>query len=93
MDLFKKVKAALRVTTDDEGINEEIKTLMNAGIRDLSTTGIKNESDTLFEVAVITYCKANFAFDNPEAERLLDSYESMKRKMMNTKEYISEGQE
>ena len=87
MDLFQKVKAALRLTTDDEGINEEVQTLIAAAKADLLSTGIKLEGDPLFELAVMIYCKANFGFDNPEAERFSEAYESIKHKMMNTAEY------
>lgn len=87
MDLLQKVKAALRLTTDDEGINEEVQTLIAAAKADLLSTGIGLENDPLFELAVMIYCKANFGFDNPEAERFFDAYESIKHKMMNTAEY------
>lgn len=87
MDLFQKVKAAIRLTTDDEGINEEVQTLIWAAKADLLSTGISLEDDPLFELAVMTYCKANFGFDNPEAERFFAAYESIKHKMMNTAEY------
>lgn len=87
MDLFYKVKAALRVSTDDEGISEEIKSLIDSGKRDLITTGITNVKDPLFEMAIIIYCKGHFGFDNPEAQRFIESYESIKQKMMDTEEY------
>lgn len=87
MDLLQKAKAALRLSTDDEGINEEVQTLIAAAKADLLSTGIRMEGDPLFELAVMIYCKANFGFDNPEAERFLDAYESIKHKMMNTAEY------
>lgn len=87
MELLDKVKAALRVSTEDDGINEEIKSLISAAKADLLTTGIHLEEDPLFELAVMVYCKGNFGFDNPEAPRFLEIYESMKHKMMGTKEY------
>lgn len=87
MDLLQKAKAALRLSTDDEGINEEVQTLIAAAKADLLSTGIRMESDPLFELAVMIYCKANFGFDNPEAERFSEAYESIKHKMMNTAEY------
>lgn len=82
-----KVKAALRVSTEDDGINEEIKTLISSAKADLLTTGIHLDTDPFFELAIVVYCKANFGFDNPEAPRFLEIYESMKHKMMGTKEY------
>lgn len=90
MELFEKVKATLRLSTDDQGINEEVKALMAAAIADLKTTGIHLESDPLFELAVMTYCKGNFGFDNPESPKFLETYESIKQKMMNTREYRDE---
>ena len=90
MNLFTKVKAILRVTTEDPGILAEIEALIEAAKQDLITTGIHNTADPLFELAIMTYCKGHFAFDNPEADRFLRSYESIKQKMMNTKEYRNE---
>lgn len=88
MELKNRVIAALRLSTTDEGILSEVDTLIAAAVNDLRSTGITNEADPLFELAVITYAKANFGFDNPEAERLNMSYEFMKQKMMSTREYI-----
>ena len=87
MDLLDKVKAILRISTDDQGITEEIKALIAAAKAYVLSTGIDLETEPLFELAVMTYCKGNFGFDNPEAPRFLESYESIKQKMMNAKEY------
>lgn len=93
MDLTSAVMAALRITTNDAGIAEEVKTLIRAAESDLTSTGIKKPEDetaddaALFRQAVIVYCKANFGLDNPEAERFTQSYELMKWKLMNTKEF------
>lgn len=87
MELLERVRAALRVSTDDEGINEEIKALILAAEADLQTTGIHLTGDPLYELTLTVYCKAHFGFDNPEASRFQEVYESLKHKMMNTKEY------
>ena len=40
------------------------------------------DGDALIERAVITYCKAHFGYDNPEAERFEESYIKMKQHLM-----------
>lgn len=86
-ELKQKVIAALRITTNDPGILSEVDLLMQAAAEDLRTTGIQNDKDPLFAQAVVTYCKANFGFDNPDGARFSESYQMLKQKMANTEEY------
>lgn len=86
--IISKVKTALRIRSKDEGLNEEVADLVDAAILDLASSGIKEDLENkLFVQAVIVYCKAQFGFDNPDSERLNDSYISMKHKMMNMEAY------
>lgn len=84
MTLLDDVKIALRVSSDF--YNTEINDLIDAGKSDLRLAGISftdetdaKPLDSIVKRAVITYCKANFGYDNPEAERFLDSYVMLKQ--------------
>jgi len=77
--LFDEVKLALRIK--NTAYNEEIQTLIDACKLDLALAGIINideENDALIKRAIITYCKANFGWDNSEAERLQQAYNMLK---------------
>jgi hypothetical protein len=41
----------------------------------------------LIKQAIITYCKANFGWDNPDAERFRQSYESLRNHLALTRNY------
>jgi len=76
--MLEKVKPALRVTNNY--LNPEIQGLIDAAMLDLEITGVNTASgDAIIERAVITYCKANFGYDNPEAERFERSYVLLKQ--------------
>lgn len=84
MPLLDDVKKALRVssaTYDDEVID-----LINAGKSDLRLAGIYFVDETeelpldpLVKRAVVTYCKANFGYENTDADRFRDSYVMIKQ--------------
>lgn len=96
MEILDAVMAALRSTSNDEGLIEEASTYVDAAILDLRSTGIRIPEDlnskeaALVKQAIIVYCKANFGYDNPEATRFNESYQFMKHKLMNTKEFRNE---
>jgi uncharacterized phage protein (predicted DNA packaging) len=79
------VKLALRVTTNM--FDGEIQDLIDAARLELVQSGISSEKaedetegiDPLIKRAITIYCKANFGFDNPDAERLQQSYEMIKQ--------------
>lgn len=79
MGLYELVKASLRVTTDDSGIEFEIKQLISSAKEDMITAGVKteiahDEDNELVKVAIIFYCKSTFGFDNPDAGRFKNLY-------------------
>lgn len=79
--MLEKVKLALRVSSVYP--EDEIVGLIDAAKLDLKMGGIKIiDGDALIERAVITYCKAHFGYDNPEAERFEESYIKMKQHLM-----------
>lgn len=88
MALIDDIKKQLRITTDD--FNTEINDLVNAAKNDLETVGIYSidESDPLIKQAIILYCKANFGYDNPEADRFQETYENIKNKIAMLTDYV-----
>lgn len=78
--MLDKVKLALRVS--DDYPQDEIQDLIDAAKLDMKAAGIKAiADDALINRAIITYCKAHFGYDNPEAERFEASYVKMKQHM------------
>ncbi len=89
--MLEKVKLALRISGNI--YNNEIQQLINACKKELELAGIAssniNESDVMIIQAITYYCKANFGYDNPDAERFQKSYESLKSFLcLNYKEEI-----
>jgi len=91
MALLDDIKARLRVTTDDLGIVGEVQDLIDAAKADLALAGIAEdkiiETDPLIKRAITTYCKANFGYDNPDADRLNESYEMLKQHLSLAQDY------
>jgi len=73
-----KVKTSLRIS--NTAFDDEIYDLIEAAKMDLNISGVKviDEMDPLIIRAVITYCKANFGFDNPDSKKLQESYEMLR---------------
>jgi len=90
MDLLPYVKPALRITVDAFDI--EIQDLIDAAMADLILAGVAADkavgTDPLIKRAVTTYCKANFGFDNPDADRLQMSFDLLKRHLTLAQDYI-----
>ncbi|SDO79360.1 head-tail connector protein [Halobacillus aidingensis] len=81
--LESKVKTALRLK--NTAFDIEVTGLIAAAKADLVQSGVdksivdqENQTDPLIERAIIVYCKANFGYDNDEAERFTKSYEMLK---------------
>jgi uncharacterized phage protein (predicted DNA packaging) len=87
--LLDDAKLALRITNND--FNDEITDLINAAEADLGLSGIDPsmvlETDPLIKRAVMIYAKANFGFDNPDADRLTQSYEVLKQHLSLSGDY------
>ena len=90
MALLDDVKAALRVTTTDTGIVTEVEDLIEAAQADLSLSGVNSEdtADPLIKRAIVTYCKANFGYNNPDADRFKASYDSLKSHLGLSGDYV-----
>lgn len=84
--LKNQIRKDLRI--NNEEYDDEIKSLIQTSIEDLKTSSIassyfdeEEELRPMLETAIKTYCKANFGYDNPDAERLQNSYELQKQKL------------
>lgn len=78
--MLEKIKMSLRISNSE--FDNEIQDLINACGLDLAMSGVSKDliqkQDSLIIQATQTYCKANFGFDNPEAERFREAYASLK---------------
>lgn len=92
MALIDDVKLALRVSVTD--FDPEIQGLIDAAMADLKLAGVIDpvETDPLIKRAVITYCKAHFGYDNPEAERFQKAYDLMKLHLTLSSDYNGGGE-
>jgi uncharacterized phage protein (predicted DNA packaging) len=88
--LLETVKTALRIPSDPN-LESEAQDLITAAKSDLQLSGVLQtkivDNDPLIKRAIVTYCKANFGWDNPEAERFQKSYESLKNHLSLSVEY------
>jgi uncharacterized phage protein (predicted DNA packaging) len=90
MALLDDVKLALRISSS--AFDSEITDLIEAAKADLQLSGVKQEkadddNDPLIKRAIIVYCKANFGYDNPEAERFQQSYDMLKQHLSLSYDY------
>jgi uncharacterized phage protein (predicted DNA packaging) len=76
--MIEKVRKSLRIS--HTALDDDIQDLIEAALMELQLSGIKklDESDPLIIRAVTVYCKAEFGFDNPDAERFRNSFESLR---------------
>lgn len=92
MAILDDVKLALRII--NIAFDGEIMDLIAAARQDLILSGVttlkaNDDTDPLIKRAIITYCKANFGYDNPDADRLLKSYEMLKMHLTLAEDYNS----
>ena len=92
MALLDDVKSALRISTSTTAFNTEVTDLISAAQQDLELSGVNPQvaadtTDPLIKRAIITYCKAHFGFNNPDADRLLLSYDLLKTHLTLSREY------
>jgi hypothetical protein len=77
---FDFVKMSLRVRTT--AFDDEIQTLMNEAVEDLSRSGIDNTSSEMYGRAVVCYARTYFGEkDESERERLRQGYERIKQRL------------
>ena len=87
MALLDDIKSELRVSGTD--FDTEITGLINTAKSDLEQSGVMKVSDTdaLTKMAIVLFCKANFGWDNPEADRFNRLYENIRAKLAVASDY------
>jgi hypothetical protein len=79
-----KIKTAIRTTSTDENLDDELNDLIDAAFGDLGIAGANGEmiinTDPLTIRAVITYCKMNFG-EPEDYEKLKASYDEQKAQL------------
>ncbi len=92
MALLDDVKQALRVSS--AALNQEIEDLIASAKEDLQISNVDAETltdeDPLIKRAIITYCKANFGYNNPDADRFMAAYESLKSHLSLSADHVVE---
>lgn len=94
--MLEKMRKAVRVS--NTAFDDELEDLIEAAKIDLKTSGvIKIEStneigekvieDPLIKRAITIYVKANFGWDNPDAERLQELYTLLKQHLALSGDY------
>jgi uncharacterized phage protein (predicted DNA packaging) len=88
--MLSDIKDVLRVSGDN--LDSEILDLIGSARKDLILAGVlaskaNSDTDSLIKRAVSLFCKANFGWDNPEAERFENSYYNLKKHLLLSEEY------
>jgi uncharacterized phage protein (predicted DNA packaging) len=88
--MLNDVKLSLRITSTAFDI--EVQDLIEAARIDLIQSGISilkanDDTDPLIKRAITLYCKAFFGYDNPDADRLRDSYVMLKQHLSLAADY------
>lgn len=85
--MLEEIKKYLRIS--NTAYDAEITDLINAAKADLRLSGVINidETDALIKRAVSTYVKANFGWNNPDVDKLQNSYNLLKGHLTFSAEY------
>lgn len=93
--LLVDIKQCLRISS--ASYDTEILDLIEAAKADMKLSGVLaekiNESDSLIKRAITIYVKANFGFENPDYEKLIQAYNSLKNHLTLSQEYTVESNE
>ena len=89
------IKTALRISINNTAFDSEITDLIAAARGDLMLAGIlpakaNDDTDPLIKRAITVYVKANFGWNNPDAEKLQQSYAMIKGHLALSQEYTKE---
>jgi len=90
MALLDDIKLTLRIS--NTAFDSEITDLISAARSDLKLSGVleskvNDDTDALIKRAIVVYCKANFGWNNPDAEKLQQSYDMLKMHLSLSQEY------
>ncbi len=95
MLILDDVKTALRISINNTAFDSEITDLIAAARGDLMLAGIlpakaNDDTDPLIKRAITVYVKTNFGWNNPDAEKLQQSYAMIKGHLALSQEYTKE---
>lgn len=95
MPILSDIKTALRISEGNTAYEGEILDLIAAARADLMLAGIlpakaNDDTDPLIKRAITVYVKGNFGWNNPDAEKLQQSYAMIKGHLALSQEYTSE---
>lgn len=81
MSMLNDTKVSLRIS--NSAYDVEITDLIAGARQDLILSGVlpakaNSNTDPLIRRAIVTYVKAHFGYDNPDAERLYMAYDRIK---------------
>lgn len=81
------IKLSLRISNTH--FDTEILDLIESATKDLEISGVNKigDIDPLIKRAITIYVKANFGWDNPDAERLQESYLMLKQHLALSGDY------
>lgn len=89
MGMLEKVKLALRISTNT--FDSEIMELIQAAQDDLSLAGVVLpegwENDSLINMAITIFCKANFGIANADSSKYQRSYTMLKTRLLISGDY------
>lgn len=90
--LLDACREALRIPADCTDYDAEIEDLIEAARAHLRAGGVSDEkaaddSDSTVRLAIKVYCKANFGMDNPDADRLAQSFDDILTMMKGSSEF------
>lgn len=85
-ELFPRVKVAVRSTINDPELDQELDDLILAARNDLTLNGLVSSefadaNPALMRQAIILYVKGHWGYDNPDAQKFVDTYEDLKKSM------------
>lgn len=92
MAVLDDVKNVLRISGND--FDTELIDLIEAARNELKLAGVDSTladstSDSLIKRAITVYCKAEFGFDNGEAERFRKSFDLIKQHLTLSTDYMA----
>lgn len=92
MAILDDAKQRMRISAGNSTFDDELNDLIAEAQDDLKLSGVTaakadDPTDSLIKRAIITYVKANFGWDNPDAERLQASYEMIRSHLCLSAEY------
>ena len=95
MPILNDIKTALRISINSTAFDSEIADLIAAARADLILAGVlpakaNDDNDPLIKRAITVYAKANFGWNNPDAEKLQQSYVMLKCHLSLSQEYTKE---